>query len=267
MNKYSPEHLLEAVNAVTAKNELLPGLNTSVIRFPITESGLVDPIRKLPIRKSFDFSSSWEARISEFNLAMLEEAEKGSGIGLWLSPPDKIHKTGKILVAVHDGETVVEYDTTGLTFSGKDFASFMACLSPFYRDGYCFLPNDGWQILEEVISMPKVWEGIRNDQLEMKFNRDVKEALEHAGGDVRLIFREKFGVDIAEACQTDRGVNLIMKLVAQDGKVNELHYVHNCGECGAKIERFIRKGAICKEVVAEDEKIKGRGCDKIYMGC
>lgn len=251
---------LEAINAVSAKNELLPGLNTSVIRLNVTDLGLTDEIFGRPIKKSFSFSNPIEARVSRINLAMLAEVEKKDGeVGLWLSPPNEIDKRGKILTAVRVGKKVIEYDTTGLTFSSRDFAQFMTSLSPFRRDGYYFLSDKPWKVLESIIPMPLAWQAIRNDQAEMKFNRDVEEALENAEGNVRTYFQAKSGVDIVLACGGGNdSMTLIRKMVSPEGKVSgaeKLFYVKNCGRCGTSIEKHISAGYCCQN------------CGGVYEGC
>lgn len=249
MYSHSPEQLLNAVNAITARNELLPGIHTSVIRLGITNRGFTDQITGKPVESSFVFSNPEQARISRINLLMLEEAEKKDGIGLWLSPPDSINQTGKILVAVRQGNEIVEYDTTGLTFSGANFATFMTNLSLFRRDGYYFLPN--MDLLETIIPMPAAWEAIRNDQAEIKFNREVVEALNSGHKNYRVAFREKYGIDIALACPSN-SLSVINKLVSPDGKIKT--FAKTCGVCGGKINDWIEKGYQCGH------------CGEVYLG-
>ncbi len=241
---------LEAINAVTAANELRYDHPTSVIRLAVTNHGLTDFTGR-KVEESFVFSNPHEARISQINLAMLKEVEKKDGVGLWLSPPDKINQTGKILLAVRSGREIVEYDTTGVTFSGTDFAGFMTSLSAFCHDGYYFLPD--MDIIESIIPMPLVWQGIKNDQAEMKFNEEVEEAMQQ--NDKRQFYRGKFGVDIALACG---GTVATLKLVSPNGEVrvaDKLYYVKNCGQCGVTIEKQISAGYCCPN------------CGGVYEGC
>lgn len=242
---------LEAINAVSAKNELLYGVNTSVIRLGITDYGLTDQITGNPLENSFVFSDSDQARVSRVNLLMLKEVEKKDGIGLWLSPPDKINQTGKILVAVRQGNEIVEYDTTGVTFSNMNFADFMTSLSKYFRDGYYFLDDMPWDILEGVIPMSKAWEAIRNDQAEIKFNKEVAEAL-LIDRPIRLAFKQKYGVDINLACPTEQ-TTIDHKYVSQEGVVSK--FVRYCGACKIGIFKPMRKGERCPN------------CHGVYLGC
>lgn len=251
------ENLLTAVNAVTARNELAPGVNTSVIRLGITEFGIVDQIIHRSIQSSFMFSTPEQAKVSEVNLRMLDEVKDNNGVGLWLSPPwlsppwlsppDRSNKTGKILVAVRQGREIVEYDTTGLTFSGKDFAGFMTSLSKYSRKGYYFLDEMPWEILETIIPMPEAWAGIRSDQAEIKFNNDVQEILGQK--DPRKFYLQRDGVDINLACQ----IGLSVKQVTMEGTVTKL--IKNCGKCKMQLNMYMKKGDHCPY------------CRGEYLGC
>ncbi|MCL4397870.1 hypothetical protein M1403_02455 [Patescibacteria group bacterium] len=237
---------LEAVNAVSAKNELLPGLNTSVIRLNLTNLGIVDPLSGKRIEQTFAAHNHREERETQVNLAMLNELQKNSGTGVWLSPPDSFYNRGKILVAIREGNQIVEYDITGQTFSGRDFASFITSLAGFSREGYYFLPDP--KILEEVIPMSVIWESIRNDQAEIKFNQEVEE-IQHQN-DPKAYFLKKEGVDIDKACP--KAVEVTQKRIGPDGKIQV--FARACGICGKEINDWITKGYRCKH------------CGEIYLG-
>lgn len=241
---------LEAVNAVTARNELLSGINPSTVRLKFTDAGIIDPLSGKKLEECFDFADPIQKRISEINMKMMKELERRSGVGIWLNPG----RENKILIAtVNKGDPIL-YDVTGRAFSATEFASFMTSLSPYAHDGHFFLEDDtAWGILESIIPMPLAWQAIRNDQAEMKFNADVEEVMQRKNK--RRFYQEKHGVDIALACG---GTVATLKLVSPNGEITEagkLYYVKNCGQCGVVIEKQIPAGYCCPN------------CGGIFEGC
>ena len=228
----------EAVESVTARNELIGDI-PSITRLNLTKAGIIDPLSGKNIEQVFSAQSEREARETRINLAMLSELGQKDGVGLWLSPPDWFYDRGKILLAIRSGNQIIEYDITGQTFSGNDFASFMTSLSAFHHDGYYFLPDR--EIVEAIIPMPKIWESIKTDQAEAKFNADVEEDMHYSNS--RKVYLERDGVDIREACPTIREKTTILKTVSPDGKIRT--FVHNCGLCHGEINGWMAPGDKC----------------------
>lgn len=251
---------LEAVNAVTALNEVLPSSippeqRTSVIRLRFTNRGVADPVTNKLVKDSFSFSDPRQAKESHVNLLMLDELEKRNGVGLWLSAPDDVHETGKILFATRSRGDPVLYDITGQAFSAKDFGLFATSLSKWRRGGYYFLEDLPWETLESIIPMPLVWEGIRNDRLEAEFNDKVEKALPDikslGTAGVRVAWQKQYGVDIDLACPTST-TGVVRKQVSPDGTVRT--FAKHCGVCQREINQWLAPGDRC------------RFCGKTYLG-
>lgn len=259
---------LEAVNAVTALHEVLPKdvpleERISTIRLKFSQTGIIDPLSGKKLEDCFDFSDPLQRKVSEINLKMAMEVKKRDGVGIWLNPSGytygEYHETGKILVAARNHGDPVLYDLTDQTFSPKEFASFMVSLSPFCRDGYYFLTDMPWDMLEGIIPIPKVWQAIRSDQAEQAFNREVEEMETKVDkGGVRESILAERGVDINRACNTGGGAaDYLMKSVSPDGKLRV--FAKTCGMCGQALGkdgkgRWLQKGDCCEH------------CGEVYLG-
>jgi len=282
---------LAAVNLVTAINETYPVSvppqdRASVIRLlPERKNNKViirDEITHRPIEESFSNLTARDRAISQINLDMLYQVEAflSGTVGIWLSPPDPWRglETGKILVVAtryrDERRELIEYDVTGRDFTPENFSEFSLLLQPYYRAGYFLLESSDspWLILPQVIPMPKAWENMQNGVSEQQFGQKVEKyrpmAQRYSGRELMDQASVVSGANPAGACPTPtdrREIPLIRVKMSPDGK--ELHYVEHCGMCGAEIKKYIKKGAMCKEVVTEEEKKKGNGCTGVYEGC
>jgi hypothetical protein len=241
--------LLEATNRVCALHEVLPGdvpLHERISVIPLRESptGFIDPLSGKDLKDTFDLSDP----TTKPNLRMMAELrrEKGGAVGVWLSPG----RENKILVATYVSDCPILYDLTDQTFPPAEFAAFMTCLAPYYREGYYFLTEAPWEVLEAVIPAPLAWEAIRTDRARVEFERKVQKAREQ--GESRATYQTRYGVDINTACPAGGGESVARKLVSPDGKVKT--FVENCGVCRGRIRDWMAPGDPCPH------------CGKVYQG-
>lgn len=270
----STETRYKAVNAVTAVNELRPGINTSVVNLLIREDQILDPFFNKPVEQAFSFSDPRYSRESEVNLHMLWQVRDQAGLGVWLSPPDPQLPTGKILVAKRDGNSITQYDTTGNTFSASEFAAFDQKLYPYRQDGYFFIPStvNPWEILSQTIPMPQAWQRMQNHQAETEFQQEVKLLLDQASlqpssaRNISDLFREYYQlrdhVNISLACQptlgllassNSLGVPVNFFAISAEGLVSK--FIRNCGQCKVELNLYMKKGDQCPH------------CHGKYQGC
>lgn len=268
------EIVYQAINAVTAANELRPGINTSVVDLLVRGRVILDPFHHQPIEHAFSFADARLSRESQINLQMLADVRDHSGLGVWLSPPDSVNTTGKILVAKRVGDTITQYDTTGHVFNSSDFSTFFQKLYPYHRHGYFFIPSteNPWEVLSQTIPMPEAWESMQNLKAEFKFHQEVKTILSHISANLSSeknpldLFHQYYqandNLNISQACQAfpifsqisfTLGIPINFVSVSIDGGVSK--FIHNCGQCQTKLNIYMKKGDHCPH------------CHGEYQGC